>query len=36
MGDAGSISEKYILDAYKEAVNQIYRFFSFGEAMYIE
>ena len=27
---------EYILDAYKEAVNQKYRFFSFGDAMYIE
>ena len=27
---------EYILDAYKEAVNEKYRFFSFGDAMFIE
>ena len=28
--------KEYILDAYKEAVDNNYRFFSFGDAMYIE
>ena len=28
--------KEYILNAYKEAVNNNYRFFSFGDAMYIE
>ena len=27
---------EYILDAYKEAVNEKYRFFSFGDAMFIQ
>ena len=29
-------SKEFILDAYKEAVNEKYRFFSFGDAMFIE
>jgi len=28
--------KEYILNAYKEAINNNYRFFSFGDAMYIE
>ena len=35
--DLGNLSNgEYILNAYKEAVNNKYRFFSFGDAMYIE
>ena len=28
--------KEYIMNAYKEAVKNNYRFFSFGDAMYIE
>ena len=28
--------KEYILNAYKEAVNNEYRFFSFGDALFIE
>ena len=34
---AGDVSGKeFILDAYKKAVEEKYRFFSFGDAMFIE
>ncbi len=28
-------SKEYIMNAYKEAINNKYRFFSFGDAMFI-